>query len=424
MEVKKTQFIVIAGLTIFWIILIGWGMIKTNLKLLQEKYSAFRVSKVESKKESKQENKPSVSAKQKETKEAVPAAVPTEAAPILVRVFKVKPTDFSDSLPVMGSIKGKTEIELRFEINGVIKKIYFREGEKVKKDSLIASLDPKDALLKVNYAKSKFNSARAAYNSVQKKLEVHQKLYEAGALIKSKIEEVELECESAKFQIETAKSEWQLAENELDKTNLYANKDGVMGPRDKEEGEFVTPQDKLGSLLETNEIFVEVGIVERDIEKIKLGQKAKVYVDAYPNANFEGTIDSIFPVVEGKSRTLTVKIKVPNPDGLLLPGMFSRAEINIIELKNALIIPATSLISSGTGTTLVPAIPAQSLQVSKEEVQTGIVQLRSVKLGYITSDYAQVIEGLNAEDLVVIETQGELKDNAKVKIIGVEETSF
>jgi len=421
MEVKKTQFIIIAGLTVFWIILIGWGMIKTNFKLLKEKYSPSRVSKVEIRKETKQETKQNVAAKQKET---VPVNAPTEPAPILVRVFKIKPADFSDSLPVMGTIKGKTEIELRFEINGVIKKIYFREGEKIKKDSLIASLDPKDAQLKVNYAKSKFNSTQAAYNSVQKKLEVHRKLYEAGALIKSKVEEVELEVESAKFQIETARSEMELAENELNKTNLYANKNGVMGPRDKEEGEFVTPQDKLGSLLETDEVLVEVGVVERDIDKIKLGQKARVFVDAYPSGNFEGIIDSIFPMVEGKSRTMTVKIKVPNSGGLLLPGMFARAEISIIELKDALMLPATSLISTGTGMTLVPVIPAQSTQTSKEEIQTGVVQLRNVKLGYVTSDYAQVIEGVNAGDLIVIETQGELKDNAKVKIIGAEEMSF
>jgi len=412
---SKIIHLLIAAFIIFWIVFIGWGMFKTAFKLTREKTAATDLA---SKKE--------IVDKQTKPKEILTelANLQAESRPILVRTFRVKPTDFKDVLPVMGTAKGKTEVELKFEINGVIKTINFREGQKIKKGDLIASLEPRDAELRIAYAKNKFNSAQAAYNSVLKKLEVHRKLYEVGAIIKSKLEEVELESESAKFQVETVRSETELAENELNKTSLYATKDGVMGPREAEEGEFVTPQDKVGSLLEISEVFVEVGVVERDIDKIKLGQKAKVYVDAYPNVTFEGKVEYIFPVIEGKSRTLTAKIKVPNPESLLLPGMFCRAEISIIELEGALIIPATCLVSSGAGITLVPVIPAQTLKTEEDGTQTGVVQLYRVSLGYVTSDYAQVTEGVNAEDLVVIEAQGDLKDNAKVKIIGIEEGSF
>lgn len=424
MTFKKTHFIITVFI-IFWIIFIGWGMIKSGLKLSQKKPTLSDISKTQ--KTEKQKKVTSEKTKTVEPTTTAPTTVktePTEPSPVLVRALKAKATDFQDFLPVMGTVKGKTETELRFEISGVIKNIYFREGEKIKKGDLIACLDPKDAQLRLIYVKNKFNAAQAAYNSVEKKLEVHSKLYEAGAIIKSKLEEVGLECESAKFQVETTKNEIELAENELNKTYLYANKDGVMGPREAEEGEFVTSQDKIGSLLETYEIFVEVGVVERDIDKIKLGQKAKVYVDAYPNMTFEGYVDNIFPVIEGRSRTLTVKIKTPNPQGLLFPGMFSRAEIYICELKGAIIIPAASLIRTEKGIILVPVIPAQSLKVEEEGAQIGIVQLRMTKLGYVTSDHAQITEGLNEGDLVVTEAQGELKDNARVRILAIEEISF
>lgn len=414
---SKIWYLVIAAFIAFWVGLIGWGMFKTGFKLLREKTSSAAATKAKGKEEG--------AAKQKKSEETTPVPTPVqaEARPIPVRTFKVKATDFQDLLPVMGTVKGKTEIELKFEISGVIQKIYFREGEKIKKADLIASIDPKDGELRANYARNKFKSTQAAYNSVQKKLEITRSLYEAGAIIKSKLEEAELESESAKFQVETARSEMELAENELKKTSLYAAREGVMGRREAEESEFITPQDKVGSLLEISEVLIEVGVVERDIEKIKLGQKARVYVDAYPNFTFEGSVDNIFPVVEGKSRTLTVKIKVPNPNGLLLPGMFSRAEIFICELKGAFVVPSVALIRTG-GVVLVPVIPAQSIKKDEEGAQVGIVQLRKVNLGYVTTDYAQIIEGLNEEDLVVTETQGELKDNAKVKIVGMEEASF
>jgi membrane fusion protein (multidrug efflux system) len=419
MKAKLTYFI-IAAFIIFWVVLIGWGMIKTTFKLTREK---SLVSGLASNK-GQQETATKQTKTQEET--TAPSPIQTEPSLRLVRAFKAKRTDFRDILPVMGTVKGKTEIGLKFEINGVIKTISFREGEKIKTGETIACLDQKDTQLKIAYAKNKFNAAVAASNSTQKKLEVHQKLYEAGAIIKSKLEEVALEAESAKFQAETARSEMELAENELNKICMSATKDGVMGPREAEEGEFVTPQDKVGSLLEISEVFIEVGVVERDIEKVKVGQRAKVYVDAYPNNAFEGTVKYIFPVIEGKSRTLTVKIDVPNPEGLLLPGMFCRAEISIVELKDALIVPITALTLTEKGTLLAPVIPASSIEKTEEEQETGIVQLRRVNIGYKTSDYAEITEGLSAEDLVIIEVQGEkaLEDNVKVKILGIEEVAF
>ncbi len=216
----------------------------------------------------------------------------------------------------------------------------------------------------------------------------------------------------------------ELAENEFQKVSLYAGKDGIMGKREAEEGEFVTPQDKVIVIYEIGNVFVDVGVVERDIEKIKLNQKAKVYVDAYSNRIFEGNVENIFPVVEGKSRTLTVRFKVSNPDGLLLPGMFSRAEIVVAELQDAIIVPTTSIISTGKGVTMLPVISAQSIVKDEAGTEIGTVQLRRVNLGYITSDYVQITEGFNAGDYVVMETQGELKDGAQVKIVGKEELSF
>jgi len=417
MDSKKSLSIILLFL-VLWIIFIGWGIVKTTLQLSQQKDTPEEPAQ-------KQEITQPLT-KIMPTEEAGVEKVPEEEkiAPILVRTFKVKPTDFTDILPVMGTVKGETEIELKFEINGTIESICFREGEKVKKGDLIASLNPKDGQLKLEYAKNKLISAQASYDSVLKKLEIHQKLYQAGAIIKSKVEEIELECESAKFQVETIKSEEKLAQHELEKSNLFAPIDGVIGKREAEEGEFVTPQDAVATLLEIDDVLVEVGIVERDIDKIKLGQEAKLFVDAYPNLTFAGVIENIFPLVEGKSRTLTAKIKINNPDGLLLPGMFCRAEVSIIELKNALLIPSTSLIPAGGGITLAPVIPTQSIRIGEDEVKTGTVVLRQVTVGYMTSDYSQITQGLAENELVVIEARGELKDKAAVRISATEEMGF
>ncbi len=408
MELKKSRIIIIAFVSL-WIIFLGWGIIQTTLKLSKE-------SPLIKKPVSQEPQSPKM-LMEKMAEEA-------KTRPVLVRTFRVTRTDFSDVLPVMGTVKGEKEIELRFEINGVIKTIFFDEGERIKKGELIACLDPKDSQLKLEYTQNKLASGLASYQASLKKLEVHENLYQAGAIIKSRLEEIALECESAKFELATMKSETALSENELEKTNLYSGIDGVLGPREAEEGEFVTPQDPIASLLKISSVFIEVGIVERDINKLKLGQKAKVFVDAHPNITFEGIIDNIFPVVGGRSRTLTTKIKVNNPKELLLPGMFCRAEISIIELKDVLLIPSVCLTPTGEEIMIAPVIPAQTLITNEEEIQTGTVRLSRVNTGHITNDYAQITDGLEENDLVVIESRGELTDEATVQINAIEEISF
>lgn len=346
--------------------------------------------------------------------------------PIAVRTYRAERRDFRDPLSVMGTIRGRIEINLKCEINGVINAINFREGEKIQKGDVIVALDDKDGRLRLEYNESKLKAAQAAYETSKKKQEIYQGLYDAGAIIKVKLEEANLETENVRLQAEMVKAELRLAESELVKTELRSPRNGIMGSRDVEVGEFVTPNDKVASLVVTDEVYVEVGIIERDINKIKLGQKAEVNVDAYPEREFIGEVDNISALVEGRSRTLTIKIKVPNPQGLLLPGMFTRCQILLVEFKNVIIIPADSLITLTPGAYVVPVV---NLGIhSQSDIESGAklgrIELRNVVLGYESTDYVYVSSGLNEEDLVIIEAQGELQKGAKVKVVGVEEAAF
>ncbi len=333
-----------------------------------------------------------------------------EKEAIPVRCFRVSYTDFKDELPVLGTVKGALEIELKFEINGVIESINFREGDVLYKGDLIASLDKKDAELKVEYAKSKLESIRVQALAAKKKLQIFKDLYDIGGLIKAKLEEVELEARSAELQVVSAEVELKSAEGEYRKTDLYAPREGVLGSRDREVGEFITPHDKIGILYDTREVFVELGIVEKDIDKITLGQNVKATVDAYPGEGFTGTVDYVFPVIEGKSRTLTVKVRIQNPDALLLPGMFARAMITVAEFSNAIVVPSLSLNMSDEGYEIFTV----------EEGNT--VSSRPVEVAYVTTDYTVIATGLYEGELVVTDTPQELKDGMPVDIIEVQES--
>lgn len=368
--------------------------------------------------------KPSLKAKKGAMKEE--AAPPQE--PIMVKVYKVQKKDFEDTLPLLGTVKGAKEINLRFEVNGILDSFNFKEGERVEGGEIMATLNQKDALLKMKY------------NQIE--LEKHQKLYDIGAIVKSKLDQVKLELDSAK--------------RELDKTYLYAPISGVLGAKDAEVGEFVTSNDRVATLIDDKDVIVEVGVVEKDIGKIKVGQSSKVSVDTYPDTEFSGVVDNVSPVVEGKSRTQTAKVKVKNNKSKLVPGMFARVSCAVYKVAGGIVIPNSALDKTDEGyvTYVVkkveappkkelpaaekaakkkPAMgkaakknekeapPEETQEVKEEE---GVVQARPVKADYRSSDFYVVKEGVSEGDIIVVETQEKLKDGAKVIITETQEAIF
>ena len=298
-----------------------------------------------------------------------------------VNVFKVARGTFQDILSAMGTIKGGSEIELRFQVPGVIKSFDFREGDKVRKGEVIARLDQNDALLKLKQA--------------QIELEEYEKLYSIGAIVKSKLEQARLAA--------------RLASSEFEKTYLRAAKDGIIGDKSVEVGEFITPNVKVATLVNLENVVVELGIIEKEIDRVFLGQKVTVNVDTYPGIDFTGRVSNISPLIAGKSKTLTVKANLDNPGGLLLPGMFARIKISVFEKEDALLIPSDSLDRS-TGEFRVFVVG-----------DGNVAYAQPVEVAYLSSDYAQIAGGLEEGELVVVEKPETLADGKRVRIIEVKE---
>jgi RND family efflux transporter MFP subunit len=353
-----------------------------------------------------------------------------EATPI--KGYRIKRMDFKDTLPSLGNIKGFKELNLMFQVPGLIESINFEEGEKIQEGDIIASLNQKDALLKLKYAEIELNK--------------NKKLFELGAISSLKMEQSKLEYESAK--------------SDLDKTNIYAVSNGLMGPRTKDVGSYFNPSEtteKMGVFVSTEKVYAEFNIIEKDIPKIALGQKVEVFADAYPAKSFSGTIDRISPIIEGRSRTETIKVELNNKDGLLKPGLFVRCLISTYEKKDALVIPASALkkkeneyftyvihkeepkpeaeLLAGKEKKKEKARglfgifkgkqkeePKPEAKAPKEKpIEYGTVEVRKIDLGYMSEDLVEVDKGLSEDELIITEVQEEFKDKAKVEISEVQE---
>jgi len=323
-----------------------------------------------------------------------------EAVP--VKVYKVKKMAFKDTLPAMGTIKGFKEVDLKFETSGILESFNFEEGERIQEGDIIANLNQKDALLKLKYA--------------ELELDKNQKLFEAGGIDKIKLEQSKLEYESAK--------------SDFEKTNIYAVSDGILGSRDIDVGTYVTPNDKIGTFVDISSVYASFDIIERDSPKLKLGQKAEVFIDAYPDKAFQGTLDSISPIVEGRTRTQTAKIELKNPEFDLKPGMFARTLVSTYENDSALIIP-TSAFKKKENEYFVYVVHkveaeegAKKTEGKEPVLEEGTVEVRKIEIAYLTQDAAEISKGLEEGELVMVDVFQEFKDNDRVEISEIQETIF
>lgn len=329
---------------------------------------------------------------------------------IQVKVKKIDKINYTENYSVMGTIKGTIENELRFEIDGTLMSFNFKEGDRIKRGQVICSIDPKDAMTKADYAKSKYASEQSAYFSATQRLKVYEELFKMKALSESKLQEARYEIQSSEARMKAALSELELAQSNLSKTNLIALSDGLLAEILIKPGEYITPQDVVAKFISGEEANFEVDVPEKDINKLKLDLKVKVNCDAYPEKEFMGIVKEIAPTVKEKTRTTTVKIAVPNEEGLLRSGMFARGTIYLMELQNVILVPQDSVIILGDSTYLIPI-----LKPDPNIPGEGIVEMRHVVAGTQVSDGYVIQDGLFPQELIIIETQGQLSDGLRVK---------
>jgi Cu(I)/Ag(I) efflux system membrane fusion protein len=186
---------------------------------------------------------------------------------------------------------------------------------------------------------------------------------------------------------------------------------GVILEKKAVQGMRFMPGETLYQIADVASVWVVVDVFERDIAAIQIGQKIVVGIDAYPDKSFEGRVGYIYPTLNPQTRTVPVRIELPNPAGLLRPAMFASALLKVGAGGTALAIPLSAVIDSGT---------QQRVLVQKEE---GRFEPREVKLGVRGDDYVEVKEGVKEGERVVVAANFliDSESNLKAALGGMQE---
>jgi RND family efflux transporter MFP subunit len=201
--------------------------------------------------------------------------------------------------------------------------------------------------------------------------------------------------------LEQAKAAEAIARKNLKDSKLYAPFSGMVGRIRIEMGENVLPNQTILSLLKIDPIAVKISVPEKEVNHIQIGQQAEIKVSAANEQVFTGEVFEKGIVADPISHTYPLRIRVKNPDNILLPGMVSDVRIEDTQVTQALTIPNRCVLKDGSGKSFVWKVINDKAQ--KQIIQTGkqknggVVVTNGLSLGdeVITDGYQKVSNGLN-----------------------------
>lgn len=310
---------------------------------------------------------------------------------IPVKILDVHTSGIEYQQNYVGTVEETFSSSLSFEVAGNVSNIYVREGQKVHKGQLIASLNK--ATLQSNYdaALSTMKQAEDAYNRMKV-------LYENNSLPEIKWIEIQTS-------LQQAKSMESIARKSLADCNLHAPFEGVISERNIETGTNVMPGIPAFKLVAIDKVKVKIAVPEKEISNTRLGQMANIRVAALQNKLVTGKITEKNITANPLSHTYEVKIALDNPDGDLMPGMVCNVNINTEkETKEKIVVPANAIQVSHTGEnfvwTTIHGRASRKIVATGEIIDSGVV---------ITS-------GINVGEQIIVEGNQKVSEGMKIVI--------
>ena len=319
---------------------------------------------------------------------------------IPVKVEELQPRSIKEYVFATGTIEAVTGGQLqafqqgtyRMKTNPRTRKPYAM-GDKVSNREVIVSLYNPEFEFSVALDSKKLN-----FDISKREYEKQQKLYEKGGVTLRELTDAQSQYINAKYALDNA-------ELQLIKLTVMSPCDGIITDLPFHAyDELIVTGTILGSVMDYNHLYTDITLPGKDMARIKTGQDVIVSNYGEQIDSIAGKIVQVSPVLDPDSRMFKARVSVGNPDNILRPGMFVKANIIVAQKDSALVIPKDVIIDRH-GSKVVYA------------VEKGIASEREIEIGLSNRDEVEAISGLNADDRLVVEGYETLRNRSKVKII-------
>ena len=314
--------------------------------------------------------------------------VEQKAATVAVKVTVVQPSDEEVFKTYTGTLEGEKQAVISAKIAEAVEAVHIREGERVKAEQVLISLDKSGP-------SSRYQEGLSLYRNAEKNYKKMQYLFDEGAVSES--------------QFDAAKTEFEVAQAGFDAAarlvEIQSPIDGIVTSMRVSRGDYLNPGQELATVATTDKLRVKFGVNDADMGYIEQGKKVSITSESVTQPA-EGKVVSVSRSADPNTRAFQVEAAVDNADGLFKPGMFVRIEVTLAHLANILTVPRQAI-----------------LQLSGNEVvyvvSNGAAQRRSVTPGTDLGGRVVIASGLSDGDTVVTLGQDYLQDGTVVNITEV-----
>ena len=307
-----------------------------------------------------------------------------------VRIKQVNLESLSIQSTYVGYLLPNKRVLMRSEIDGVIEKIDFEEGDEITKGKRLVDISTKEHRLKLKIAITDSNLADI-------NIKRDEKLAAQNLIPNAQLDQTKTRAESASLNKE-------LAEISLNKSLISSPLKGTIKTRHIKVGEFVRKGDKLVEILDIDRILVKVNIPEQEILSIQVGQNVEVALYIMEKKTFLGRVKNIGLEADSSNRTFPVEILVDNKERQLRAGMLARATFTKSVDQDQIVIPRHTILERDQGRVVYVFDDGKAFR-------------RDITIGLSQLDQVQVVQGLNKGELIVVEGHTKLTDGEEVNVV-------
>ncbi|QHF30153.1 efflux RND transporter periplasmic adaptor subunit [Pseudomonas sp. R32] len=329
--------------------------------------------------------------------------------PINVAATEASERAWQNRLPAVGSLKALQGVDLSLEIAGTVKALQFESGQKVSKGQLLLQLDSDVETALLGTALADLGLAQVDYSR-------GSQLVGSQAISKGEFDRLSAQFKRTKAVVEQLKAA-------LAKKSINAPFSGTIGIRQVDVGDYLASGTVIATLQDLSSLYVDFFVPEQSIPKLSIGQQVLVNVAAYPQENFPGTLSAINPKVEDSTRNVQVRATLANPDGKLLPGMFTSLQVLLPDPQLQVVVPESAVTYTLYGNSVYVAVAKKpekaedaKPQATPEGQATLIAERRFVETGERRDGLVVISKGLKAGETVVTAGQLKLTQGAPISI--------
>ena len=308
-----------------------------------------------------------------------------------------------------GQVAAVDSSGLSFEVGGQVDSVEVDIGDRVKKEQVLAVLDPEPYQLELDAVKAELVKARDNVAKTKAEYERQKRIFEQGAGAKRFVEVSEYEYKAAKSAVNYDISRLDQAKRDLRKTKLLAPYDGTIAWRAVEPNEEVRVGQKIFEINATGKMEVELAIPETTVDRLNIDDSATVTFPTLPGESTKGRITEIGSAAV-KANAFPVKMELIDPDEKVKPGMTAEASL-IIKNENrnpGYLVPLQAIL---------PAPEANQGFAFVYNPETSTVKKTPVRFSGTKQKKVLVEVGLAAGDIIAVAGVSFLADGLEVKLM-------